>query len=245
MKNILAIHFVVLLSISFTGCLRSYYPVAYQSSAPPNAVQILKDSDVYSDFINASTTIGKGEYFQEKFNLFKVSYLTAKTGDHFNFNLGFFGQGGSYNVVGLNEQYDGKKSFYGLGTEISTLINLKFSDFKIGLGGNIGLGIEAGEYYDFRKSATKNDIIDGQDNFVVGMLNVFPYLSYQISESTILSTQLNVGLPNGFSPIFQINNELVSFWVNWTPRKFYTDKVTTQRISIGVMVNVGSSGIIF
>lgn len=245
MKNIVAICILIIASILFSGCLRSYYPVAYHSSAPPNSVQINNTSNEYSDFINASTTISKGEYPGEKFNLFKLGYLTAKTGDHYNFNIGFFGQGGSYKVVGLVEQYNGNKSFYGFGSEISALINLKFEQFKFGLGSNMGLGFELGEYYDFRKNATKNDIIDGQDNFVVGMINIFPYISYQISESTTLSTQLNVGLPNGFSPILQINNEFISFWVNWTPQKFYTDKVTTQRVSVGVMVNVGSSGLIF
>ncbi|MBK7630659.1 MAG: hypothetical protein IPJ23_08150 [Ignavibacteriales bacterium] len=233
------------LAIIFNGCLRSYYPVAYQSSAPATAIQVKNSAHNYSNYINANATIGKGEYDQEKFNLIKLSYVVAKTGDHYNFNLEGFGQGGTYNVVGVGELYDGNKSFYGLGGDVSAFLNFKINNLKLGAGGIIGIGVEQGEYYDFRKSATKDEVIDGQDNYVVGMANVFPFISYQFSESTILSTQLNVGLPNGFSPIIQLNNEHFTLWLNWTPQKLTTDIVTTQRITIGLMIGIGGSDIMF
>lgn len=84
-----------------------------------------------------------------------------------------FGQGGTYNVVGVGELYDGNKSFYGLGGDVSAFLNFKINNLKLGAGGIIGIGVEQGEYYDFRKSATKDEVIDGQDNYVVGMANVF------------------------------------------------------------------------
>lgn len=242
MKKFLFFSALVIIS---NGCLRSYYPVAYQSSAPATAIQVKNSVHNYSNYINANATVGKGEYDHERFNLIKLSYIVAKTGDHYNFNLEGFGQGGNYNVVGLGELYDGNKSFYGLGGNVSALLNFKIDNLKLGAGGIIGIGVEQGEYYDFRKTATKNEIIDGQDNYMVGMINIFPFISYQFSESTILSTQFNVGLPNGFSPIIQLNKEDFTLWLNWTPQKLNKEIVTTQRITIGLMIGIGGSNIIF
>ncbi len=155
MKKIVAICIIVFVSISFSGCLRSYYPVASMNSAPPMTSKLNYSGDNYSNHLNISTTIGNGQYEQEKYRLVKLGYIFSNTGDHYNFNIEGFGQGGSYDVIGVSEKFDGQKSFYGFGGNVSVLVNFKFDKFKLGIGTNLGLGIELGEFYDFKKKAQK------------------------------------------------------------------------------------------
>lgn len=245
MKNIVAICILVIASILFSGCLRTYYPVSSLNSAPPIATKLDYSDDQNSDFISASTTFGNAEYEKEKFKLLKFSYIIANTGDHYIFNLEGFGQVGSYNVVGLNENFDGEKSFYGFGASASALINFKFENVKLGVGTNLGFGFELGEFYNFRKQAQKENIISDSDNYVFPMVSAFPYISYQFNESTSISSQINIGTPGFINPIIQLNKEYFSLWINWVPNRLSWNKATTERISVGVMVNVGSSGLLF
>lgn len=245
MKKLLVNCILVFASISFSGCLRTYYPVSSLNSAPPMATKLDYSNDNNSDFLSTSATFGNAEYEEETFNSLKLSYIFVNTGNHYNFNIEGFGQGGFYNVVGLSEKFDGKKSFYGFGANASVLVNFKLEKFKLGIGTNLGVGIELGEFYDFRKQAQKENMISESDNLIYPMVSVFPYLSYQLSECNSISSQINIGAPGFVNPIVQFNNEYFSVWVNWLPYKFQWDKVTTERISVGVMLNIGSSGLIF
>lgn len=238
MKSILFIYMLMVISLLNAGCLRTYYPVSSLSSAPAVAAKLNYSNNNGADFLSASATFGNAEYEKEKFNLLKFSYIFTNTGDHYIFNFEGFGQSGSYNVVGLNEKYDGEKSFYGFGANASIVVNLKFEKFKLGIGTNLGAGIELGQFYDFRVQAKKENIISDSDNYIFPMLSVFPYISYQFNESTSVSSQINIGAPGFINPIFQLNKEYFSLWCNWMPNQLSWDKATTQRISVGIMINL-------
>lgn len=243
MKNkfIIVILFAFLLSIN--GCLRTYYPTGYQTGAPPIIFENDHD-DKSTQYFGSDITASKGSYDNESFELIRLNYLVAHTTKHFNTNSEIFGFGGLYNVSGLGKEYNGNKSTFGLGADFKFNGNFKINKFKMGLGLNFGLGIELGEYYNFRKYAVKNgDISDESNGIIFFMLNVFPVFSYEFTDSKIISAQVNIGLPGMLSPNITYNSNGYVFWVSWLPLRENPDDFYGQRIVLGFAVNINHLGI--
>lgn len=89
--SILKFIFIGVTPVLFISCLRTYFPIADQTSATPmvfeNSIQIDSSS---SEYLSSDITIGKGNYDNENLQLLKLSYLIADTRDHTNFNLEFW-----------------------------------------------------------------------------------------------------------------------------------------------------------
>ena len=229
---------LLIFSIHFTGCLRTYYPVALRSSAPPTVFNNNEKYDKSVSHLNATYTSGKGEYENENYNLFRLGYLLANTKKHFNFNLEGFAYTGNYKVAGLSESFDGSKSLYALGIDISLALNFKINQVKFGIGNNIGLGGELGEYYDFRKSAEDAGLIKKDNQPIFLMASGYPFINYQISETVNLTTQVNFGIPGVISPIIQLNSDNYIVWMSWVPQNLSSGIDVTERFALGVMINL-------
>lgn len=148
-----------------------------------------------------------------------------------------------YQVNGLSEQYDGNKSDFGIGGDVNFNINFKINKFKIGLGLNTSAGIEFGEYYNFRKSAVKAGVIENNNDLFFFMFSVFPVLSYDISESITISSQINIGLPGIISPGVVLNNNGYVYWLSWLPDRDISHNYYGQRITLGFMIDMNKLNI--
>ncbi|MEO8398564.1 MAG: hypothetical protein ABI550_01985 [Ignavibacteriaceae bacterium] len=240
METKILIFFIIFLSLIFNGCLRTYYPSIYQTSASPTVFNNENSSDRANKYLSADVTLSKGSYENENLQIMKLSYLIVDTRDYFNFNFEGFGYTGLYRVSGINEQYDGVKNLIGFGGDMKFSGNFKIGKFKMGLGTNLGVGLEFGEYYDFRISAGNSNLISDENSLGFLIFSFFPVLCYDISDRTNISAQMNLGLPGFVSPSITLNNEGNVYWLSWLPdndnnnsKKFYG-----QRIVFGVMVNM-------
>ncbi len=238
MKTKIYIVIIALQAILFSGCLRTYYPVIHLTNASPMIQERGQKVNLNSGFMGADVTISKGLHENEYYNLLKVSYLNAKTSDYVNFNYQGFGYSGFYRVAGLSPGYDGNKNVIGLGTDFKFGANLKIKKFKAGLGLNAGVGIEFGEYYDFRINAASDGLIESNSSLVYGIFSVFPYFSYDISETAVLSTQINLGLPGLFSPSIVLNNDGYIYWLSWVPGSKFKENFFEQRLNMGILINL-------
>ena len=154
--------------------------------------------------------------------MMNLNFLIANTQDHTNFNLEGFGYTGGYRVSGLDgdfivyydENYNGDKTFIGFGSDLKFNVNFKFGKVKLGTGINLGLGVEFGEYYEFRKNAGNAHIIDDENSILFVMFSMAPMVSYEFSESTILSAQVNAGIPGVLSPSIVLNHNRFTYWIN-------------------------------
>lgn len=141
---------------------------------------------------------------KQNVKVLKGRYLIVDTRDYFNFNAKLYGYGGNYTVSGV-QGYDGPKSVFGLGGEAGLNINFKIEGLKIGVGTAGGFGGEFGDYYLFRKNAQREGLISGEyDCPVFFTFSVFPLIAYEFNESTIISTQANIGVPGFFFTEFSI-----------------------------------------
>ncbi len=245
MKHLFIFLIISLSSLLLIGCLRTYYPAVYHSSAPAMISETNNDPEFYSNYLGGDFTVGQGSYENETLQMMKVNYLIVNTQDHTNFNLEGFGYTGNYKVSGLDINYDGYKNFIGLGTDLKFNINFKFGKVKVGTGLNLGLGVEFGEYYEFRKSAEQAHIIDDENSLLFILFSGSPFISYEFTESTILSLQLNSGLPGVISPSLILNHDNVSYWLCWLPDKNISDNYYGQRITFGVMIGLQDSHLNF
>ena len=228
----------ILISLATTGCLRTYYPAFQETSAPPMIYETPDNLEQSSKFISADFQFSKGIHENEKIKMGKVSYLFVYTKDHFNFNARGFGYTGFYNVSGVNELYDGEKNFIGAGTDFTISGNFKISKLKIGAGVNIGTGLEFGEYYQFRRKAASEGLISKNDELFFLMLSIFPVLSYEFSEASVLSAQLNIGTPGFGSPIISWHKQGFIYWLSWIPNKDFNQNSYGHRIAAGFMINL-------
>lgn len=238
MGNKILLVLSILASFAIAGCLRTYYPVIHLTNASPMIQEREQKLNSQSGFIGADVTFSKGLHEDEYFNLLKVSYLNARTSDYVNINYQGFGYTGFYNVAGLSPGYDGNKNVIGLGADFKFGANFKIEKFKAGLGLNAGIGIEFGEYYDFRVNAQKARLIETNSSMVFGIFSLFPYFSYDISETAVLSTQVNLGLPGLFSPSIVLNNDGYIYWLSWIPGSKFKENFFEQRLNMGVLINL-------
>lgn len=238
MKYFTTFLITILSSLTFNGCLRTYYPALYHTSAPPLVSETNNSMDVSSNYLGADYTIGKGSYENELVQLMRINFLIVNTQDHTNFNLEGFGYTGNYRVSGLEAIYDGDKSFLGLGSNIKINVNFKFGKVKIGMGLNLGGGIEFGEYYQFRKDAENAHRISDENNLLFILFYGTPMISYEFTESTILSLQASAGVPGVLTPSLVLNHNNISYWICWLPDESMKDNIYGYRISIGAMIGL-------
>lgn len=220
----------------FTGCLRTYYPALYQSSASP---MILERNDSIKNvkrYYSADVTLSKGNYENESLQILRGSYIIVDTREHVNFNTKVFGYTGIYHVSGL-ENYDGPKSIIGLGGEFGFNLNFKIKSVKIGAGISGGVTGELGSYYSFRNSADKENKINSEPGPVFFTLSVFPIIAYEPSESSILSAQINLGLPGFISPNIVFNKNGYVYWLSWIPEDRNMNSSLGGRYVFGFMMN--------
>jgi hypothetical protein len=238
MKHLKFVLIIISISIMHSGCLRTYYPAVYHSSAPVIISETHNNLETSSNYLGLDYTIAEGSYEGEEVQMMKLNFLIANTQDHTNFNLEGFGYTGGYRVSGLGANYDGDKTFIGLGTDLRFNVNFKFGKVKLGTGVNLGLGVEFGEYYEFRKNAGNAHIIDDENSIVFIMFSVTPMLSYEFSESTILSAQINAGMPGGLSPSLVLNHNRFTYWISWTPDNDLFNNDYGVRLTLGVMIGL-------
>ncbi len=227
---------IILVSLNFPGCLRTYYPAIYYTGSYPMISETEDSLKSNSKYLGADLNITKAGYEQESLQLLKANYVVVDTKDYYNVNERIYGYAGNYKVAGLNG-YNGNKSVFGLGAEFSACLTLKIYDLKLGLGFNIGGAAEFGSYYNFRKNAEKESIIDGDKRLFLPMFSTFPLISYKFSDSTILSTQANIGLPGLFSPSLVLNNKSYVYWLSWLPDP---DNKLGSRLVLGFTMNLDS-----
>ena len=220
------------------GCLRTYYPAVYHSSAPALVSETNNSLDVSSKYLGTDFTTAMGSYENELVQLMRINFLLVNTQNHTNFNLEGFGYTGNYRVSGLDAIYDGDKSLLGFGVNARINVNFKFNKVKIGMGLNLGGGIEFGEYYQFRKDAENAHRISDENNLLFVLFYGTPMISYELSESTILSLQASSGFPGVLSPSLVLNHRNISYWVCWLPDKNISDNYYGTRITLGVMIGL-------
>jgi len=241
-KNKFLPYSIFILSFLFSGCLRTYYPAIYQSSAVPMVHETNNNFNEASKYFSADGTFSQGSYENELVRLLRVSYIYVNTKNFSNFNLRPFAYTGLYRVSGL-ENYDGEKSVFGLGANLGTNINFKISDFKMGIGLDLGFFSEFGGYYNFRSSATEENKIDGETAIIFLSFSVFPVIAIELDETTVLSTQLNIGIPGLLSPSIVLNSDGYAYWLSWIPDMEERNNDWGQRFCIGFMLDINKLNI--
>jgi len=236
-KILLRIVGVVIIAIFTSGCLRTYYPVIYSTAASPIVFETNDQDTLSSKYIGADLLISNGSYEDESLYLIKGSYNRVYTADYTNFNVKFFGYTGIYQVAGLHK-YNGNKSVFGLGTDLSFNVNFKINRFKMGVGISTGVGAEFGGYYNFQKTAIANGVIGGGNNLFIFTFSLFPVFAYQFSESTLLSFQINIGFPGLITPSITLNKNNNIYWLGYTPINEAHDFPINGGIVLGIMMNL-------
>jgi len=229
----------------FNGCLRTYYPTIYHTSSSPIIFYTKTNLEQGSNYLGMDLTAAKGSYDDEEIYLIKCSYLNVKTEDHINVSWEIFGNSGVYRVSGVGKEYDGTKTLFGLGGNIKFNLNFKIDNLKIGLGLSFGGASEFGEYYSFRKSGERNGVIDSNEDLILPMFSLFPVFAYEFSESTVLSSQMNIGLPGIISPSVVLNNDGYVYWLSWIPDNDLKENYFGQRIVFGFLMDLSKFGITF
>jgi hypothetical protein len=199
-------------------------------------------SKVTSKYLGGDLSIAKGGYDNEYLQLIRGSYLIADTRKHVNFNTRIYGYGGNYTVAGLSD-YDGPKSVFGLGGEFGFNGNFKIDKLKIGVGLSGGVFTELGGYYNFRRNADKAGRISSDYGPGAFTFSISPIIAYEFSETTILSGQINLGLPGFITPSVVLNNQGYIYWISWVPSYKRLDDNLGQRIDIGFMMDIRKFGI--
>jgi hypothetical protein len=237
MKNKLIYILALTLPLILSGCLRTYYPAAYHTSTTPMIFEAKDSSNSSSQYLSADLTVSKGEYENESIQLARSSYTLVHTRKYYNFNTRLFGYCGIYHVAGL-ENYSGPKSVFGIGGEFGTNINFKIKSLKIGLGITGGVLGEFGGYYNFRKRADRAGQIDSEQDLIVFLISVFPVVAYEFSETSVLSTQVNFGIPGILYPTIELNNNGYIYWVSWIPQFNKDESKIGRGVTLGFMMNV-------
>jgi hypothetical protein len=233
MKKLLYL-FTLLIPLLFTGCVRSYYPALYQTTTIPMLYD--NENNNNSSYLGADVNFSKGDYDGESLQVIRASYIFANISDYINVNFKGFGYTGNYRVNGLGN-YDGDKGVFGGGAEFGLSGNLKLSSLKLGIGFTAGAAGEYGDYYHFRRKADEEGVINSEQGLMLFTLTIFPVIAYSFSESTILSMQMNLGIPGFLSPHIALNNNGFVYWLSWLPEN-RSDDFPGRRLAFGFMMNM-------
>ena len=235
-------------SMLHTGCLRTYYPAVYQSSAPPMVYDHCDTLGSEASYAAADFTTSEGDHNGESAYIARLSYLKAVTREHTNFNIRYWGYGGTYTVSGLEwadeyynagrAQWNGTKWAFGLGADAAFSLNLRFDDVKIGVGSSFGACYEAGSYADFRKETESRGITDSHTGGFIVLVSLFQTTSIRINETTSIGAQLSVGIPGGISPAVSYHSGNTIVWISLLPE--FRDRNPLHRFTIGIMMNMNA-----
>ncbi len=240
MKNI----FIYLILFTFfilsgTGCKRTYYDLITYDAPHPLVHEVLVDTQKITTFVGADISLMKGDYDGERVFISRINYTKTVTKDHGFMNIGGTVYGGYYKVNGLGPyqednytaiDYNGQKFGFGAMGNLKMGINLKFSNFKLGIGADLYAGLEGGQFLNFRKDAKSKGIIDAYDNPVTATLNMFLFNSYRFSPSSLVNFQINVGTPGFISPILNYQNRDNVYYLSYMPQ--------IERVNIGFMTSL-------
>ena len=211
------------LPILFSGCLRTYYPINHSLAQSPIIFETDTTSNYLSKYISADITVADGNYENERVTIMRGSFSTASTTDYTNTNLELFSYYGNYKVVGISNNSDGSKNGFGIGGTFKFALNFKIEDVKFGAGINLGLENEFGEYIDFIKRASIDGLIEDNSNQLNAIVSIFPFVAIRLSPSTILSAQINVGIPEVASPIIMLSSSDISIWTSYISENQYNE----------------------
>jgi len=184
-------------------------------------------------YIGAEVTTGKGYHENETVNIARVIFSTAHTTNHTNINLEAFGFFGNYKVSGVSPKFNGNKAAFGFGGSFKLTFNFKVDKTKLGIGLNLGLQTEFGEYSDFRKNASDAGLIS--DTETVNLrFSLFPFLAFPISNTSTLSLQVTVGYPEGISPSIMLSGSSISGWFSFVPIFEQSSDLITNKFVFGM-----------
>ncbi|AFN76007.1 hypothetical protein MROS_2777 [Melioribacter roseus P3M-2] len=234
------LNIILLLSpLILSGCLRTYYPAIYQTSAQPVIFEVETKERYESKYAEADFTASRGDYENESLYMLRGSYTVVNTNKHNNVNTRLYVYTGIYRVSGV-EKYDGTKSIFGVGGEFNGVLNMKINSFKLGFGLSAGIAAETGGYYSFRKRANSEGVIQSEQGVLFPMITLFPVFALNVSEKTLASAQFNVGTPGFITPSVVINNNNeYLYWISWAP-DFDNGNYLGRRIVVGFMINTNT-----
>lgn len=225
--------------LSGTGCKRRYYDLITYNSPTQIISEVVVDTQKITNFVGTDISLMKGRYNGERIFILRTNYANAVTKDHGFINIGGTVYGGFYKVSGLgpyeeenytSTNYNG--NYFGLGAtaNLKMGLNLKFSNFKLGIGVDLYGGLEGGEYLSFRKDAKSKGVIWGSDDPITAMINGFIFSSYRFLPSSLVNLQINLGTPGYFSPILTYQHRDNVYHLSYMPE--------VERVNLGFMVSL-------
>lgn len=147
------------------------------------------------------------EYRNESMYALKGRYLKGTTAKVGIVNVALVGYTGLFN---FKHERSKTEFYYGVGPEMNAALTVPIEKFRFGLGANINFNLEAGSYYNFRRSI-------GQGQLVNMYLSLFYVMSLELENGYVISTQCNLGFPGVFSPMAALNTGKNIFWIGWKP----------------------------
>ena len=206
---------LIIFPLLFSGCLRTYYPLHNGISSTPMIFEPNSNTNEYSSFLGPEVTVARGFHEDETISIARGIFSTAYTTDHSNTNFEAFSFVGNYKVTGTTPKYNGNKFAIGLGGGFKFALNFKVKDVKFGAGFNIGLQTEFGTYTNFLKNASEDGFIKSEGKTLSPIFTLFPFIAFPISNSKVLSLQMNVGFPEGVTPSILLSGEKLSGWISF------------------------------
>lgn len=216
MKKFFLLPFLIF-PLLFSGCLRTYYPMHNAISPTPMTFETKDNYNSVGKYIGAEATTGKGYHENETVTIARGIFSTAHTTAYTNINLEAFGFFGNYKVSDVSPKFKGNKSAFGLGGNFKLAFNFTVDKSKFGIGMNLGLTTEFGEYPDFRKNASNAELINN-DETVQANFSLFPFFAFQASKTSTLSLQVTLGYPVGISPSIMLSSSNLSGWISFVPQ---------------------------
>ena len=225
---------VLLFPLLFSGCLRTYYPMHYAISPTPMTFETEHSNDKISKYVGVELTTASGYHKDETILLASGMFSTAYTTDHTNINLEAFGFYGNYKVAGVSPKFNGNKTAYGIGGNFKLAFNFKTETSKLGIGFNLGIKNEFGEYTNFRKEASETGVISDGGRTLAPNFSIFPFLAFDLSKNAILSIQVNIGIPEFITPSLMLNTSNISGWISFSTTPEDTPQFINNKFVLGM-----------
>jgi len=258
LKNNNIILVVIIFSYLLTGCNRAYIPGFYGSH--PNGLIVKSDYKERTSSYYVSLDAAKASAFNnDETNYFLRAKITKViSSEHFNANIGLGLYGGRYTVKNFydntnmcysvtpdftGKNYDKNYTYFGFDPSISCGANLKYGGFKFGIGLQLSVFSEFGDFYKFRKEIKNNKaaFIDVKDAVINVAFSVFPYYAWEFEDGSSISLQTNVGLPGIVSPSFVYNTNKTSYWLSVWINSEKEDSLIPS-IQFGVAMDISNFG---
>lgn len=238
--KIVIISFLIYFTFGGNGCNKRVYDTLINYNSPtPIIFETVNESSENNKFLGTDFRYSRGSYAQEDLTQLRLTFNYVTTKEHDFSNTSIIGYGGFYNVDGLEAKqganftdinFNGRKWGGGFAGNVKVGLNFKFSSFKLGSGIDFLLGLEVGEFLDFRNTAQKLGVIESERGWATANFNLFFFSAYQFQNSSILNFQINLGKPGLFSPILSYQKNETVIWGSFSG----------NRGNFGVMKSLGS-----